>query len=265
MELEQDDNGSEECEVASHDADNRDVSADLCADSSDDDAVAAPDARARARGHGGGFMSSVQSKWNRVWGKTAAEADLPEEWQDLCDAQGRQDASGELVGDACDMGDEDEEPRVWGLHDQHRVGNEYTPGDPTGRERPPPKIIDRGSITGDEPAAGQAGKKGRDKLTSFFNAVAGGLGPKEEEDEEAEELTRAPRELQSTQELEEAVKQNLDKVQQWYRQLQQDKLVEMQTLVLAGKPQEALDTLRESNPMQPGPPRCLNQIPTPDP
>jgi|AntRauMFilla1563_2_1112583.scaffolds.fasta_scaffold34192_2 hypothetical protein len=99
-------------------------------------------------------------------------------------------------------------------------------------------------------------------MASFMTSVGGGLGPREEAEEEAEELTRVPRELQSTQELEEAVQVKMHKVQAWYRQLQQTKISEMQSLVLAGKPQEALDNLREANLLQPGFPPSPPPFPT---
>lgn len=70
--------------------------------------------------------------------------------------------------------------------------------------------------------------------------------------EAPEELTRTPRALQSNEELDDTVRQNLDKVQQWYRELQRAKIAEMQTLVIAGKPQEALETLRTGDVLQPG-------------
>lgn len=85
-----------------------------------------------------------------------------------------------------------------------------------------------------------------------MSSIGGGLGPQDEHVDVPEELTRTPRTLLSNQELEETVRQNLDKVQQWYRELQRAKIAEMQSLVVAGKPQEALETLREGNVLQPG-------------
>jgi len=129
------------------------VPSDLCADSSDNlGKLDTEAARARARGHGGGFMSSLQSKWDTMWGSKADDKDLPpEEWQNMHDShmgQGQIDDSEELVGDRYGVDDDgNEEARMWGMHDEHRTGNIYTPGAPTGRERLPPKIIDRGSIS----------------------------------------------------------------------------------------------------------------------
>jgi hypothetical protein len=85
-----------------------------------------------------------------------------------------------------------------------------------------------------------------------MSSIGGGLGPQDEHVDVPEELMRTPRTLLSNQELEETVRQNLDKVQQWYRELQRAKIAEMQSLVVAGKPQEALETLREGNVLQPG-------------
>lgn len=235
----------------------------LLDESSDEDGDAHdPEARARARGHGGdGFMASLQSKWDRMWGKKSEDADaIPKEWGQLREQAGGNvfGESEELVGDRYCMDDEDD-ARVWGRHDEHSTGNVYTPGEE--RRSAPLKIIDRGWLA-DAPRAegaaaeeaGLAKEKARisDKLAGFMNAVGGGLGPQDDEEmEEAEELARAPRVLQSNQDLEESVRENLDKVQQWYRELQRAKIEEMQNLVVAGKPQEALDSLREGNLLQP--------------
>lgn len=85
-----------------------------------------------------------------------------------------------------------------------------------------------------------------------MSSMGGGLGPQDEFVDAPEELARTPRTMLSNQELEETVRQNLDKVQQWYRELQRAKMAEMESLVVAGKPQEALETLREGNVLQPG-------------
>lgn len=137
------------------DDDSRSIPSDLCAESSDNGGEIDPGAaRARARGHGGGFMSSLQSKWDSMWGNKADDQDPPpEEWEQMHEShmeqgQGQIDDSEELVGDRYGVDDDgNEEAHVWGMHDEHRTGNIYTPGAPTGRERLPPKIIDRGSIT----------------------------------------------------------------------------------------------------------------------
>ena len=264
------------------------VQADLCADSSDDGAEQAPRERARVRGHAGGLMSSLQSKWDKLWGKSATNGDVPEQWDVLCDnRRGRVEdgepapstsdgraarrsanidqssaehdtdfSTEELVGDA--QGTDDcEEGKVWGMRDQHRVGNEYTPGEPTGRDRPPPNIVDRGFLAQDAALAPAGVKstgkksKARPRTSSFFSAVAGGLGPVEEEESEAEELRREPRVEYDAQQLQEAVEANLHKAQDWYRELQEAKLQEMQSLVMQGKAADALESLRESNLMQP--------------
>lgn len=138
---------------------------DLYADSSDDNIPGAEDssARARARGHGGGgFMSSLQSKWDTMWGKKSEAAnDAPEEWQHLQEkgaGTSMRDESEELVGDRYGTDDDEEDARVWGMHDEYRRGNVYTPGEETGCARPPPKIVDRGSIADTSIAERAAGE-----------------------------------------------------------------------------------------------------------
>ena len=244
------------------DGDSSDVQRKLIDESSNEDGDAhEPEARAHARGHGGdGFMASLQSKWDKMWGKKNEDADaIPKEWGQLREQEGGNvlGDSEELVGDRYGMNDEDD-ARVWGRHDEHATGNVYTPGEEKGSA--PPKIVDRGWLAdaprsqgavAEEAALAKDKARVSDKLASFMSAVGGGLGPQEDEVEVAEELARAPRELQSNEDLEESVRQNLDKVQQWYRELQRAKIEEMQNLVVAGKPQEALESLREGNVLQP--------------
>lgn len=138
---------------------------DLYADSSDDNVPGAEDssARAHARGHGGGgFMSSLQSKWDTMWGKKSeADDDAPEEWQQMQEngaGTSVRDESEELVGDRYGTDEDGEDARVWGMHDEHRRGNVYTPGEETGCARPPPKIVDRGSIADSSIAERAAGE-----------------------------------------------------------------------------------------------------------
>lgn len=152
--------------VLERDSETEDTEAYVYADSSDDGVPLDPDKRARARGHGGGRMSSLQSKWDTAWknnGEDAGEA--PEGWPHAPHSSGAstqlEEESEELVGDRLggDGEDGDEEGRMWGMHEEHRTGNVYTPGDPTGRDRRPPKIIDRGSLT-DSAGLGRARKTG---------------------------------------------------------------------------------------------------------
>lgn len=155
----------DEKKMSSHDdlqSDSGEVLGDLCAGSSDDEFRGTKDssARARARGHGGGgFKSSLQSKFEKIWRKKGEVDDAPDEWQHMHESMAGTrllDESEELVGDAYGMNDDGEDARVWGMHDEHCRGNVYKPGEEAGRARPPPKIIDRGSIVESSIAKGAA-------------------------------------------------------------------------------------------------------------
>ena len=245
---------------------------DVSADSSGDGVPLDPSARAHARGQGGGFMSSIQSKWDTLWRNTnkAQEStnrpedsdDAPEGWSALSARGSRAgaalddsstldyDVSEELVGDRLGQ---DEEGSMWGFNDEHCTGNVYTPGDPTGRDRRPQKIIDRGSLTGTAGVASVDAQNAQVRVLPF--AAAGGMGPREEDVDLADELCRSETAVQSSTQLEQAVSAvsaQLRQVQTWYRNLQAQQLQHTQSLVLQGRPQEALEEMRSRNVMHPG-------------
>ena len=197
---------------------------DLCADSSDIDASPTnsnegPDARARARGHEVGASKSSQSKWDTLWGGKAADAGpAPKEWSTMpeedmicedSDAAGymrkKADDDEELVGDRYGMDRENEEGRMWGMRDQHKAGNSYTPGDATGNARAPPCIIDRGSVAPTPLGVQPAKPSLSNKQAAFMSSVGGGLGPREEDVEAPAELSRRPRAVQTSDALEEGI------------------------------------------------------------
>ncbi len=253
------------------DSETEGADADVSADSSGDGVPLDPSARARARGHGGGLMSSIQSKWDTLWRNTnkAQEStnkpndsdDVPEGWLSARSSRAgaalddssalENDVSEELVGDR--FREEEEVGSMWGFNDQHRTGNVYTPGDPTGRDRRPQKIIDRGSLTGTAGVRSEDAQNAQVRVLPF--AVAGGMGPREEDVDLADELCRTEAGVQSSTQLQEAVSAvsaEVRQVQTWYRNLQAQQLQRTQSLVLQGRPQEALEGMRSRNVMHAG-------------
>jgi hypothetical protein len=260
--------------VLEGDSETEGADADVSADSSGDSVSLDPSKRARARGQGGGFMASIQSKWDTSWRNTnkAQEStnkpedsdDAPEGWSALTARSSRagaalddssaldhDDVSEELVGDR--FREDEEVGSMWGFNDQHRTGNVYTPGDPTGRDRRPQKIIDRGSLTGTVGVGSEEAQNAQVRVLPF--AAAGGMGPREEDVDLPDELCRAETGVQSSTQLQEAVSAvsaQVRQVQTWYRNLQAQQLQRTQSLVLQGRPQEALEEMRSRNVMHAG-------------